>query len=186
MGEAPQEDLQTTLQLVKRQLELERTSRKERERKEAEEKKARQDAIADEVEAEVKREKERIRRLIGIVGVILSSLIGLFSWSYSVIKEAQQKEIEDAQRKTRVDIELKAAVDATVANAKKLSDHTKDFDKFQQEQREQDRVQQMEELHQSRMMEKTLRSLGKTAPSRSKEHEKAAKAVGWDLDEDDR
>lgn len=184
MAESPREDLHTTLQLVKRQLELEQISREEQQRKDDKEAEARRNAVADEVEAEMAREKARIRKISGIIGAIFSALIALFSWSYSVVKEAQEKEILDEKRKTRVDLELKNAVKANAENSEKLSEHTKDFDQFQEDQREQERARQMEEIRQTEMLESVSRSLGRRPKGRSEAHKKAAKAAGWDIESD--
>ena len=101
-----------------KQLELEQSSREEaRREKEAAEERRRQQA-AEEVDVAIKAEKARIRKFAGVMAGVLSSLLALLSWSYSVVKEAQEKEIVDTQRKTRVDIELKANADAAARNAR--------------------------------------------------------------------
>jgi len=166
-----------------KQLELEQSSREEaRREKEAAEERRRQQA-AEEVDVAIKAEKARIRKFAGVMAGVLSSLLALLSWSYSVVKEAQEKEIVDTQRKTRVDIELKANADAAARNASNLAEHTTEFEEFRHEQEKNEQIRQLEELHQTQLLEKTLRQLGTRPPQRSAKHKQAARSAGWDIED---
>ncbi len=177
MAETP-EELRNTLQIVADQL-------REEQVRHAREAERRKDQVAREVEKEIAEEKVRLKRVVGIIGSILTALLAVFSWSYSVIKETQQKEIVDEKRKTKVDIELMQATEASKRNAEKLETHTEDFDDFRQEQRREQGATQLESQRQTEMLERTLRSLGKRPKPRSDAHKKAAKAAGWKLDDDE-
>jgi hypothetical protein len=182
MAETP-EELQNTLQIVADQFREEQVRHAEREKRARREDERRKDQVAKEVETEIAEEKIRLKRVVGIIGSILTALLAVFSWSYSVIKDTQQKEIVDEKRKTKVDIELMQATDANKKNAENLEAHTEDFDDFRQEQRIEQGASQLESRRQTEMIERTLRSLGKRPRPRTPEHKKAAKAAGWDLDE---
>ena len=134
--------------------------------------------VAEGVDQEQKRGRAARRRTVLTLVAVLPLVAGVLTWSGSIIREQQSKEVTKAKREQAVDFELKSLSTSSKTTATKLKEHEKDFVKFRENQRLERNLDRWERSRHTDMLESALRGMGRPAEDKEPGHIQAERDAG--------